>query len=200
LYNGGMSANPDSFSVSMQGVATAAGSLPRFMTEYAPTPQDMFATAWLINNAVTIEGVSAYIYWDLTWAPSSGLVTTENPYQTAGWTTPKGYIVRDPYYAVKHFARWIDTGWIRVAATTSSTDVKASAFTSPDGRQTTIVLLNTSMTSSLNVGVDTGTWSFTTSDVFRTAGAERALEIGPLATGGALLLPSRGIATITLTQ
>jgi glucuronoarabinoxylan endo-1,4-beta-xylanase len=199
LYNGGTSANPDSFTTPMRTVATAAGNLPRFMTEYASTPQDMFATAWLINNAVTIEGVTAYIYWDLTWAPSAGLVTTENPYMRASWTTPRGYTVRDPYYAVKHFARWIDTGWIRVAATASSTAVKASAFTSPDGRQTTVVLLNTG-TTSLNVGVDTGTWSFTTSNIFRTAGTDRASEIGPLTTTGALLMPPRSIATITLTQ
>jgi glucuronoarabinoxylan endo-1,4-beta-xylanase len=206
LYSGGMPApaTPDSFFVSMQSLATTAGALPRFMTEFAPTPQDMFATAWLINNAVTVESASAYIYWDLTWASlpgaSAGLVTTENPYQIATWTTPKGYIVRDSYYALKHFARWVDAGWVRVAASPSSTALKASAFVSPDGRKTTVVLLNTG-TTSLNVALMTGTWTFASSDIFRTSGTtERTRSVGPLASGGVLALPPRSIATAALTQ
>jgi glucuronoarabinoxylan endo-1,4-beta-xylanase len=206
LYSGGLPApaTPDSFSASMQSLATTAGGISRFMTEFASTPQDMFATAWLIHNAVTIEGASAYIYWDLTWAslpgPSSGLVTTENPYQTATWTTAKGYIIRDSYYALKHYSRWIDTGWTRVGATTSSAALKASAFVSPDGRKTTVVLLNTG-TTTLNVALATGTWTFASSDIFRTAGnADRTREIGPLSSGGILELPPRSIATAALTQ
>ncbi|MBC8131667.1 MAG: hypothetical protein H7X95_01695, partial [Deltaproteobacteria bacterium] len=193
LYNGGTETAPDTFNTTFQAVASAAGNKPRFMTEFAPMVQDMFTTAWLINNAVTVENVSAYIYWDLTWASPGGLVTTENPFERATWTTTKGYTVRDAYYALKHYARWVDTGWVRVAATASSAAVKASAFMSPDGRLATVVLLNTGTTSQ-NVALATGTWTVAASNVFRTAGAtERTREVGPLATGGVLALPSRGI-------
>jgi O-glycosyl hydrolase len=174
------------------------------MTEFAPAPQNMFATAWLINNAVTVEGVNAYIYWDLTWDAPGGLVTTENPYDRSKWTNDKGYVVRDPYYAVKHFARWVDTGWTRVAATASATIVKASAFVSPDGNQTTVVLLNTSGTTTYNIALDTGDWTYANSNVFRTSGsgnaAERTAELGPLPADGVISLPPLGIATVALTQ
>lgn len=199
LYSGGNATNPDSFNTALQGVATAAGTKPRFMTEYAPTPQDMFTTAWLINNAVTVEGVSAYIYWDLTWQPPSGLVMTENPFDTASWTTPRGYTIHDPYYALKHFARWVDTGWTRVGATASAAAVKTSAFVSPDGRQTTLVMLNTG-TASLNVTVSTGAWTFSSSDAFQTVGADRTRELGPLAGSRVVVMPARSIVTVTFTQ
>lgn len=205
LYSGGTPASPETFSTAMRLAAASAGAKPRFMTEFAPSPQNMFATAWLIHDAVTVEGVSAYIYWDLTWAAPGGLVTTENPYDTGQWTSPKGYVVRDPYYALKHFARWVDTGWTRVAATSSTTTVKVSAFISPDGRQTTLVLLNTGPVAR-DVTISVPDWTFTTSDIFRTSGApgagtaERTTEVGPLSSAGVVTLPALAIATVTLTE
>ena len=203
LYSGGRPKEPDSFNATMQAAAAAAGDKARLMTEFAPSPQNMFATAWLINNAVTVEGVSAYIYWDLTWDAPGGLVSTENPYSRSKWTTAQGYTVRDPYYAVKHFARWVDTGWTRVAATASASVIKASAFVSPDGLATTVVVLNTSAIAR-DIAVSTGDWAFSASNVFRTSGAtgatERTSPVGPLDPGGVLTLPPLGIATVTLTQ
>ncbi len=203
LYNGGMPTAPETYNVAMRIAAGLAPDKPLFMTEFAPMPQDMFATAWLMNNAVTVEGVSAYIYWDLTWDAPGGLVTTENPYDRSSWKTDKGYAVRDPYYAVKHFARWVDYGWTRVAATASTTAVKVSAFVSPDGSQTTVVLLNAGATAR-DVTLTTGDWTYAKSDVFRTSSSadltERTAELGPLAVGGVITLPPLGIATITLTE
>jgi O-glycosyl hydrolase len=203
LYNGGMPTAPETYNAAMRIAAGLAPDKPLFMTEFAPMPQDMFATAWLMNNAVTVEGVSAYIYWDLTWDAPGGLVTTENPYDRSSWKTDKGYAVRDPYYAVKHFARWVDCGWTRVAATASTTAVKVSAFVSPDGSQTTVVLLNTGATAR-DVTLTTGDWTYANSDVFRTSSSadltERTAELGPLPADGMITLPPLGIATITLTE
>lgn len=210
LYSGGMASAPETFNATLVTASTLAAGKPLLMTEFAPLSQDMFTTAWLINNAVTVEGVSAYVYWDLTWQfdPSSlktggkpsGLVAIETPYDRSKWTTARGYVVHDPYYALKHFARWVDVGWTRIAAAPSSPTVKVSAFLSPDGTQVTAVLLNTSAMSR-DVTLTTGDWTFSTSQVFRTSGAtERTAEIGPLATGGVVTLPSRSIATVTFAQ
>ena len=99
----------------------------------------MFDTAWLINNALTVENVSAYIYWELVWNPTppTGLVTIASPSPSSSYT------INDTYYALKHFARWTDPGWVRVDATSSVSAVRASAFVSPDGGSLTLVLLNT---------------------------------------------------------
>ncbi|HEY6476511.1 MAG TPA: hypothetical protein VI456_07995, partial [Polyangia bacterium] len=61
LY-GGTDAAPNMYDSYMTGVATAAAGKPIWQTEYAPNAQSAFFTAWLIQNAVTVEGVSAYLY------------------------------------------------------------------------------------------------------------------------------------------
>ena len=50
---------PDWFNGSMSDVGAAAATvgLPTFMTEYSPNAPTMFDTAWLINNALTLENV-----------------------------------------------------------------------------------------------------------------------------------------------
>jgi O-glycosyl hydrolase len=202
LYSGGTAASPSSFSASMSALAdmAAASDKPLFMTEYSITT-DMIGNAWLINNAVTVEGVSAYFVWSLTWAPPSsglpgGLVTTEFPGAQSMWKTANGYTVNDSYYAVRHFSKWIDVGWQRVALTTSEVRVMASAFLSPDGQQATIVLINIDSRPH-GVTLDAGSFAFASSAVYRSSGTdERTAPLGSLA--GPLDLPGSSIATITL--
>ena len=67
------------------------------------------------QRALTVENVSAYIWWELVWSPMppTGLVTIESP------SPDSTYTINDTYYALKHFARWTDPGWVRVDATSS---------------------------------------------------------------------------------
>jgi glucuronoarabinoxylan endo-1,4-beta-xylanase len=206
LYSGGTANQPGSFNGVMATLSTAATGMgkPIFMTEYGPTAPDMFDTAWLVNNAVTVEGASGYIYWPLTWAPPAagslpgGLVTTENPGNAANWTTPNGWQINDIYYAIRHFSKWTDVGWQRVSTTADVAVVKTSAFVSPDSTQATIVLLNVD-TAEHDVTLATGAFPFTTSHVYRTSGTtERTTDIGPLGADSVVILPGRGIATVTL--
>jgi glucuronoarabinoxylan endo-1,4-beta-xylanase len=204
LYNGGSASLPSSFSSGMTTLADAAGGLPLFQTEFGPNPADMFNTAWLINNAVTVEGVTAYLHWDLIWGESatstnpSGLVSIETAAQ-ANWKTPKGYKINDTYYALKHFAKWVDGGWQRIAATPASFVIRASAFMSPDGQSVTLVLLNVD-SAEHTVTLDPGAFAFGTSAVYRTSGTdERTAPLGPLPAGNIVDLPGRSLATVTLT-
>jgi hypothetical protein len=178
--------------------------LPLFQTEFGPNPADMFNTAWLISNAVTVEGVTAYLHWDLIWGESatsanpSGLISIETA-APASWKTPKGYKINDTYYALKHFAKWIDGGWQRIAATPASIVIRASAFASPDGQSVTLVLLNTDIAEH-TVTLDPGAFAFGTSAVYRTSGTdERTAPLGPLAAGNVIDMPGRSLATVTLT-
>jgi glucuronoarabinoxylan endo-1,4-beta-xylanase len=195
LYNGGTDAIPNTFDTNLSAAAAAADGKPLWMTEYAPNDPDMFTTAWLIQNSVTVEGVSTYLYWDLYWpaapagAPPEGLVSL----------TATGFTINDSYYAVQHFAKGIATGWTRVAATSTETVVTASAFLSPDGTQLTLVLLNTDGTDH-QVTIDPGTFAGTTSTVYRTSGAaERYNLVGPLDAASSFDMPSLSIATVMLT-
>lgn len=202
LYSGGNAALPSSFNAALNDVAGWSQSTgkPLFMTEYGPSDPEMFATAWLINNAVTVEGVSAYLYWPLTWpqtgAVPTALVTTENPTAPATWKLPDGWAITDLYYAVRHFSKWIEPGWQRVDATAGSALIQTSAFVSPDGTRATLVLLNTD-TFEHGVTVDPGTFTAATTAVYRTSGTgERTADVGPLA--GAITMPGRSIVTVTL--
>ena len=188
--------NPDWFNAPMRDIAKAASAmgLPTFMTEYSPNVPTMFDTAWLMNNALTVEGVSAYVWWELIWSPTppTGLVTIPN-------TSPNSpYIINDTYYALKHFARWTDPGWIRVETTSSLSAVRTSAFVSPDGRSLTLVVLNTGGMAHL-IAVSTGAFPFGSFAIYRTSGlGERAANVAP-ESDGSILLPPRSIATLTYT-
>jgi glucuronoarabinoxylan endo-1,4-beta-xylanase len=194
LYNGGTDALPNSFNASLTAAALAAGGKPTWMTEYAPNNPDMFTTAWLIQNSVTVEGVSAYLYWDLYWpAPPAG-VTPSGLVSV----TSTGFTINDSYYAVKHFAKGIATDWTRVSATASENVVTTSAFLSPDGTQLTLVLLNVDGNDH-QVAIDPGTFAGATSAVYRTSGAtERYAPLGPLDGLGSFDMPPQSIATVTL--
>ena len=188
--------NPDWFNDSMGSVgkAAAAAGLPTFMTEYSPYAPTMFETAWLMNNALTVENVSAYIYWELIWSPKppTGLVTV------ASQDPSSPYTINDTYYALKHFARWTDPGWVRVDAKSSLSAVRASAFVSPDGASLTLVLLNTGAKDHL-VAVSPGAFPFGSLAIYRSSGSnERTASVAP-ETDGNVLLPSRSIATLTYT-
>jgi glucuronoarabinoxylan endo-1,4-beta-xylanase len=188
---------PDSFEEAMRAVAKSGVTegLPTFMTEYQPNAPTMFDTAWLINDALTVENVSVYLWWELLWrnqTPQTGLVSIAD----GSPTTP--YTVNDLYYALKHFARWTDPGWVRVEATSSLSAVRASAFVSPDGGSLTLVLLNTDSKDHI-ASVDPGAFGFGTLAIYRSSGDnERATPVAP-ESDGTITLPSRAIATVTYT-
>lgn len=199
LYgNPGDDPAPDTFNASLGDLASsgAAEGLPTFMTEYSPSSPTMFDTAWLINNALTVENASAYIYWELVWSdstPPTGLVTIASQSPSAPYT------INDLYYALKHFARWTDPGWVRVDATSSVSAVRASAFVSPDRGSLTLVLLNTSGSQDHTISVSPGAFPFGTLTVYRSSGdSERTAVVAP-ESDGSIALPSRSIVTVTYT-
>lgn len=190
--------NPDSFNgaLATMGRSARATGLPAFMTEYSPNKPSMFETAWLMHNSLTVEGVSAYIYWELIWDggnPPTGLVTIPNPFFGSD-----AYTINDIYYALKHFARWTDPGWIRLEAKTSAGAVRVSAFASPDGTSLTLVLLNTSGKDRL-ITVKPGTFAFGAFAAYRSSGDSERTTAVSLESDGTLALPAWSIATVTFT-
>jgi glucuronoarabinoxylan endo-1,4-beta-xylanase len=195
LYSGGIGGDnpaPDSFAKSMTAVATLAAGKPTFMTEYSPGAPNIFDTAWLMHNALTVEGVSAYIYWELIWAGHASPV----PLVSIASASPNStYTVNENYYALKHFAKWTDPGWVRVDGSSPVAEVKISAFVSPDGTQLTVVLLNTDSIGHV-VAVNPGAFVFSTVAAYRSSGASERAASAVLGDDGGVGLPSRSIATL----
>ena len=201
LYNGGDPNNPDSFNSNLQNVARSYyPDKPLFQTEYDQgTP---FTTGQLIINSLVHENVSGYFFWDLIWANEQRpLVALENPYDTNGWTTTKGYIVSDFYYVFKHFCKYTDPGYQRVAITTDNSNIKSVAFIAPDKKQLTVILLNNS-SSQNSVELNLNGYPVASSAIYRTVpgGSEKFSNVGALGANNILTLPAQSIATVVISS
>jgi glucuronoarabinoxylan endo-1,4-beta-xylanase len=208
LYSGGNPNDPDSFNAGMAQMPGVAGGKPIIMSEFAPEAQgpQFFTTAWLIHNALTVEGVSGYLYWALGWRNREGaqpvdpgLVTLEDPRPDAPpFSTEKGYTVNPTYYALKHFSKWLDPGYQRVGASSSAAGLRASAYISPESDRVSVVLLNTDAEPH-TVALATPGFIASGSSAFRTAGEiERTSALGALAMQNAITLPARSVATVVI--
>jgi glucuronoarabinoxylan endo-1,4-beta-xylanase len=186
---------PDSYVDEMLGVA-ASTELPIFQTEFN-TDEDKgidggFETAWLIHHTMAEEGAAAFLYWDLIW-PDKGLVSmtgrTPNP--------------RDQYYALKHFSRYTDPGYVRVSTGSDAEGIIASAYLAQDKRQLTVVVLNTGkgvVDVTLSMEGFEGKKSSSYQTVFRPGKSKRWVDLGSLSEESSLHVPARSVTTVVLTK
>jgi len=185
---------PDSFIGPMRDLA-AATTKPLWETEFG-TDEDNgieggFETAWLMHNALVEEGVSAFLYWDLVWEPPGGLVSVSRGQAT----------VRDQYYAVKHYARFTDPGYVRVSARSDASELRASAYLSPQGDQLSVVVLNPDPRT-LVVHLEPEGFSPSSLKAYRTiyrpGRSERWTELPDVSDTNPVILPSRSQVTFVL--
>jgi glucuronoarabinoxylan endo-1,4-beta-xylanase len=97
---------------------------------------DGFATAVLMHYALTAGGAAAYLQNDLaSWAPE----VAEHAVVHLG---SDGVERLGPYYALMHFAKRTDPGWVRVGAISNTAGLLSSAWLSPDESALTVVMIN----------------------------------------------------------
>lgn len=198
LYNGGDAYNPDNFLTAMKGLKTSYPNKPLFQTEY--DQGTAFSTALLIHNALVEEGVSAYFYWDLIWDTSQRpLIGLMDPWNQSSWTNSKGYVISDFYYVLKQYSKFTDPGFVRVAAAAESSDIKISAFQSPDQNQLTIVLINKGSSDS-NVALNLNGYQVGSSEIYRTIpdGNDKFAAVGSLGSGNTVELKAQSITTVVV--
>lgn len=185
---------PDSYVNEMLGVAEATRK-PLFQTEFE-TDEDKgidggFETAWLIHHTMVAEGAVSFVYWDLIWEGTAGLVGMRGK-------TPKP---RDQYYSMRHFARFTDPGYIRVGANSDAKQVLASAYFSPDEKRITVVLLNTGK-NTMNVKVEGAMQSPSKITAYRTVyrpgHSKQWEELPALTADSAIEMPARSVVTLVL--
>lgn len=195
LYDGAAWQYPPGYVTNMEAARALAGAKPIFQTEFSvPGVGAAFEIAGLIHHSLTHENVAAYFHWELVWPGPEGLISLEAPAARTEWETERGYTVRDVYYSLQHYARFTDPGYVRVAADSTTSSVKASAFESPDARRLTVVLLNTD-TSEHRVSLDVSGFVPGSAVSYRTSEGERFADRGDTPLGEALLLPPRSITT-----
>jgi glucuronoarabinoxylan endo-1,4-beta-xylanase len=199
LYNGGTHQEPDTFIPMLHGIRDAYPAKPKMMTEYGDG--DQLQTAELIMNCMTEESASAYVFWSAVW-PDGGdaMIHIDNPWQRGSWKHPDGWARTPQFWAMKHFSAFTAPGWYRVSAALSggSPAVRVCAFVSPDGKQLTVVLLNTSNTLGSPVRVNAAGWTGAWSSVYLTTEDKPWSPLGPLAADRSVEMPPRSIATVTL--
>lgn len=197
---------PDSYQPEMKDALATANGVPLWQTEFdtqnGAGDTGGFETAWVIHNSLAVENISAFLYWGLIWpSNSAGLIWVTRDANTKTMQ----FTLRDQYYAVRHFARYTDPGYVRVDATSSLSDVRVSAYVSPDSSQLTMVLLNVG-SSDVNVQLDSmagfsapHTEAYRT--LFRTGDAgvsERWQQLDGFDVNQLFTLPSRSVVTVVM--
>jgi glucuronoarabinoxylan endo-1,4-beta-xylanase len=198
LYGDGSVDSPDGYISAMTSFASQYSDKPRFQTEFSKGTDvtltfatDAMNLAKLMHNALTIENAASYIYWELFWAAPKGLVGL----------TSNSYNINPVYYAFKHFSAFTDPGWQRVSTTIGSSDIRTSAYISPDNNKLSIILINTSTSS--NIAVNFSSLSgFTPAGgyLYRSSAIDFCKNIGTFNTNEYVLLPKTSITTIALTS
>jgi glucuronoarabinoxylan endo-1,4-beta-xylanase len=206
LYSGSTDGTPDGYRAAMLALTNVFPGTPKFMTEYWLT--NMIDTANLIHDSLTIEQVSAFNFWSLIWpAGGSGLVGIENPYNLSSWTNAPagattqahGYWLAPVYWSMKHYSYFINPGFTRVSAVSSSTNVLASAFLSSNKLRLVVVFINRSPSNAAAMNVSFGSFAPALSSVYQTAGTNFFQSLGAIS-GSQLALPVSSLTTVVLDE
>ncbi len=196
----------DSFLSSISSVTNVFPSKPHFMTEYGDV-YDMIECANLIHDCLVVEQVSGYNHWSLVWpGTTGGLIQIENPFAAQStWTNAPpgtatqshGWWYSPSYWSMKHFSYFIQPGYRRVRATDNDSNVRSSAFLSPDGLRLVVVLINTNPAVSSAMNFSLGSFSASKSTVYQTANTNYYFQrLGSLTNGQ--VLPPRSLTTVVL--
>jgi glucuronoarabinoxylan endo-1,4-beta-xylanase len=188
--------DPDNVDLTALGAVDAIlPDKPVFQTEMQA---DGIGTALLIHYTTTVENASAYLQTTLT-SSATGPATN---FDALVGVTATDYTIRQPYYAMRHYALNTDPGWTRVDANSTSSTMLASAWVSPAADALTVVLVNAGtadQTAELDF-VNGGRLPH--SAVSRTVfdGVERGAVLGSLSDDAVVTIPARSIVTVAFSN
>lgn len=170
---------------------------PLFQTEMRAGGID---TAVLTHYSLSVADAAMYLQNDFA---SSANSLVEDPNALLD-LTHDGFVVQEPYHALRHYAAHTEAGWQRVEATVADPDVLASAWRAPAGDALTLVLINPEPTPR-NVALLLPAMvleSLDRTEVTRTVfeGTERSVVLGALPSNRVVSLPGRSIVTVAWRQ
>lgn len=188
LYN--FAGSPGNISANtLNMVKNEFGDKPNFMTEFSSNNFDWLQTADAIHQTVVEANASAYIYWELMWdtASKSALIKVDND----------GFTIGDNYYTLKHYAKYIDKGYKRVAVTGGNSLVKVSAFLNPTGDQVTLVALNNN-TEAKDLTFDFGANAVGSATAYRSESGNFYQTLGAVNLAQGHTLPAKSLTTFVV--
>jgi len=178
--------------VSLRDFVSQHGNKPLFQTEFENEPgkwDDAISTALTIHNSLTVEKVSAYLYWDLFWAPGTALVSMDDQFT---------YTIKPTYYAFKQYSAFINANWQRVEASTKNTGLRVSAYISPDNKKLTIVIINITADTDITLGLSIKDFSTSKGEIYRSSQTENCVRVGSFNGQAPLKLPANSVTTLSL--
>lgn len=184
---------PDRYIPEMEKLKSKYGNKPLMQTEFQNEPNTWagaMSMAILIHNSLTVENVAAYLYWDLFWGPTSGMVSL-NPDLSS-------YTIKPVYYAFKQYSAFIDSDWQRVDASTGNAGLRISAYISPDNKKLTAVIINTAGSTDITLNLSLKGISISKGEVYRSSESEKCVNLGSFKAGEPLKLPAKSITTLAL--
>ncbi|MFA5423480.1 MAG: glycoside hydrolase family 30 beta sandwich domain-containing protein, partial [Phycisphaerae bacterium] len=192
LYNINAGDNPDLYLSAMLTLHNNWGSKPLFQTEYEKSEMvwpDAYNIALLLHNSLTVEELSGYLYWDLFWGTSgSGFA----------YITSSSYTVYNDYYGFKQYSAFIHSGWQRVDITDDSDALRTSAYISPDNSQLTVVAINTSTDTDIELDLSFTGFTIQSGQVYRTSQTQNCVNLGSYS--NPVTMPARSVTTLSLTS
>jgi O-glycosyl hydrolase len=198
LYDcSGCGSAPDRFIPSMSSYNNFAIqhiNKPVFQTEFedgAGTWANAINTALVMHNALTIEKVSAYLYWDLFWGPGTALVSMNDS---------SSYTIKPTYYTFKQYSAFIDADWQRVEASTDNTGLRISAYISPDSKKLTAVIINTTDSTDISLNLSIKDFSISKGEIYRSSQKENCVLAGNYNKKAPLKIPANSVTTLSLTS
>jgi len=196
LYDcSGCGSAPDRFiprMTSLSDFVSQHGNKPLFQTEFENEPgkwDDAISTALTIHNSLTVEKVSAYLYWDLFWAPGTALVSMDDQFT---------YTIKTTYYAFKQYSAFINANWQRVEASTDNTGLRVSAYISTDNKKLTAVIINITADIDIVLGISIKDFSISKGEIYRSSQTENCVRVGSFNGQAQLKLPANSITTLSL--
>ena len=187
-YNLNESSTASNMVNSLKPVGDNYSDKPNLMTEFSG--MSWLKTSQLIHHVLKFANSSAYIYWELMWAPDSDNAMI----QVDG---SGNYTLTPFYYLIKHYAKHVDEGYLRIDVSSSDSGIDVVAFKSPDNSRLTLILINTKTTNE-EVKFDVGSAAVTAIAAWQSKETELYTELTDLSIDEALLVKSKSITTVTI--
>jgi O-glycosyl hydrolase len=185
---------PDRYIPEMEKLKSKYGNKPLMQTEFQNEPNTWagaMSTAILMHNCLTVENAAAYLYWDLFWGPTSGMVSLSP-------TDQSFYSIKPVYYAFKQYSAFTDSDWQRVEASTDNAGLRISAYISPDNQKLTAVIINTTAGTDITLNCSLKGFLVSKGEVYRSSETENCANVGSFKAGEPLKLPAKSITTLAL--
>ncbi len=175
------------------GTITPQGGRPLWMSETSGYCNDYTASMTLARTLMRTYGssnMSAWIYVGILGEDSQQYGCGWFVSSADGWLSPR-------YWVYAQFFRFVRPGMKRIAASSSQSDIQVVAFKDDAKGSMSVVLLNTSTTSSRTVTLNISGGALPPSfEVKRTTPTENFVSVGTAAPTDAITVPANSIVSL----